>query len=170
MKYLLVVVVVKLMFSANVVIAQNISSPNQSIEEIKNTIYLEVGGSAIVYSINYERRITDNLWWRLGASYVPEAIALVEIVTFPIGISYLIGKDDKHLELGFAVTPTYTNSDFFTDKSNRKEHGIIIGPIIGYRFQPKRLDVIFKLAFTPLFTTFEAKFLPFGGLSLGYSF
>lgn len=166
MKYWLYSFLLTILVLTQAITAQDINS-NNNPETIDHAIYLEVGGSAIAYSINYEGRIGENLWGRVGASYFPGPF--VEMVSFPLGMSYLIGKDVKHFELGFAVSPTYSESDFFTDESNKKEYGIIASPIIGYRFQPKE-ELFFRLAFTPFFTTFDTKFFLSGGLSFGYSF
>jgi len=141
----------------------------EETQKVDNSIYLEIGGSALGYSLNYERRVGENLWGRVGVSYLPPFVVFGDFVSLPAGLSYLLGKYDKHLELGFTLSPTYIKSAFKINDNYDKEFGIISSAIIGYRFQPKE-ELFFKLAFTPLITTFETTFLPSGGISFGYSF
>jgi hypothetical protein len=70
------------------------------------------------------------------------------------------------------VAPLYAeeNFDLFSESENKDDgFGVILSPTIGYRYQSKK-EVFFKIAFTPLLTTFETTFTPWGGISLGYSF
>lgn len=136
---------------------------------VNNAIYFELAGNSVGYSFNYERRLGSNLWGRVGASYFPDVF--VEFVAMPIGISYLSGKEAKFFEIGLVATPAYTEAElFFDSEDKRKEFGVIFSPTIGYRYQPAEEALFFKIALTPLFTTFEKVFVPSGGISLGYSF
>lgn len=113
----------------------------------------------------------NRFWGRIGVGYYPGPFG--ELATVPLGISYLMGKEAKFFELGLVVTPLYAeeNFDLFSESGNEDNgFGVIISPTIGYRYQPKENNLFFKIAFTPLLTTFETTFLPSGGLSLGYSF
>jgi hypothetical protein len=87
----------------------------------------------------------------------------------PLGVSYLFGKNSSFLELGLGTTLAYAENESLFD-SEEEEFGIILSTTIGYRYQPKEANIFFKIAFTPLLTPFETKFLPSGGLSMGYSF
>ena len=142
--------------------------PNTDINRVKNVVYLELLGNGVGYSFNYERRLADRLWGRIGASYTPALF--VRLAAFPIGVSYLFGKKSKFLETGLVTTFAYADVDALFDSEDEEEFGIILSPTIGYRYQPQEKNLFFKIAFTPLFTPFEKKFSPSGGLSLGYSF
>jgi hypothetical protein len=149
--------------------------PNTDIDRVKNVVYLELLGNGVGYSFNYERRLADRLWGRIGAGYSP-ILDISRLAAFPVGVSYLFGKKSKFLETGLVTTFAYADSDdrfedtFFEDALLEEVFGIILSPTIGYRYQPQEKNLFFKIAFTPLFTPFEKKFLPSGGLSLGYSF
>ena len=142
--------------------------PNTDIDRVKNVVYLELLGNGVGYSFNYERRLADRLWGRIGAGYIPALF--VRLAAFPVGVSYLFGKKSKFLETGLVTTFAYADVDELFDSEDEEEFGIILSPTIGYRYQPQEKNLFFKIAFTPLFTPFEKKFSPSGGLSLGYSF
>lgn len=139
---------------------------------VNNTVYVELLGSAAIYSFNYERRLGNRFWGRIGVGYYPGPFG--ELATVPLGVSYLIGKEAKFFELGLVVTPLYAeeNFDLFSESENEDDgFGVILSPTIGYRYQPqKEKNLFFKIAFTPLITTLETTFVPSGGLSFGYSF
>ena len=149
--------------------------PNTDIDQVNNVVYLELLGNGFLYSFNYERRLADRLWGRIGAGYSP-LLDISRVATFPVGVSYLFGKKSKFLETGLVTTFTYADSDdrfedtFFEDALFEEVFGVILSPTIGYRFQPQEKNLFFKIAFTPFFNPFKKKFLPYGGLSLGYSF
>ncbi len=142
--------------------------PNTDIDRVKNVVYIELLGNGVSYSFNYERRLADRLWGRIGAGYTP--VLFARLAAFPVGVSYLIGKKSKFLETGLVTTFAYADVDALFDSEDKEEFGVILSPTIGYRFQPQEKNLFFKIAFTPLFTPFEKKFFPSGGLSLGYSF
>lgn len=148
--------------------AQNINSENASYIRVKNLAYLELGGNGVGYSFNYERRLTNRLWGRIGVGYAP--VPFVRFAAIPLGVSYLFGDKANFLETGLVTTFAYADVDALFDSEDGQEFGVILSPIIGYRFQPLEKNLFFKIAFTPLFTPFETKFLPSGGLSVGYSF
>ena len=137
-------------------------------------VYLELLGNGVGYSFNYERRLTDRLWGRIGAGYTPALFT--RLAAFPVGLSYLFGKKSKFLQTGLVTTFAYADVDdrfedtFFEDALFEEVFGVILSPTIGYRFQPQEKNLFFKIAFTPFFNPFKKKFLPYGGLSLGYSF
>jgi hypothetical protein len=68
-------------------------------------IFLELGGNGIIYSINYERIISENFALRGGAGIAPGLI-LVEgtFFHFPLTASYLIGSKTSMLEIGAGAT------------------------------------------------------------------
>lgn len=148
--------------------ARNLNSGNANQVRVKNVAYLELAGNAIGYSFNYERRLSNRLWGRIGVGYAP--VPFVRFAALPLGVSYLFGNKANFLEAGLVTTFAYADVDALFDSEDGQEFGVILSPTIGYRFQPQKKNLFFKIAFTPLFTPFETKFLPSGGLSLGYSF
>ena len=84
----------------------------------------------------------------------------------PIGLNYLIGKDQKnYFELGAGAT--------FVSVSNKAvdgEFGSTFGHLsIGYRYQPAKGGFLFRAAITPVFG--KGFFIPYyAGISFGYAF
>ena len=68
-----------------------------------NHIFLEVGGNAGLYSINYERNLHKNLAVRIGGSYYSNEGE--HYVAFPLLVNYRFHtKFDIYLEFGAGVT------------------------------------------------------------------
>ena len=80
------------------------------MREADNSLYLELGGSGAVYSLNYERFVHDDVSLRVGFGYVSlkganidggTVTADVSMLTIPVTASYLgIGSGNHRLELG----------------------------------------------------------------------
>ena len=104
----------------------------------KNTIYMEGMGSAILYSANYERLLTDKLSVRLGFSSLPfESVETNETVTFtiiPIIGNYLIGSGNHKLVASGGVLQVSASAD-----AAEGEYDLDLGMIptagVGYRYQ-----------------------------------
>jgi|SRR6056297_1723811 len=146
--------------------------PNTDIDRVKNVVYLELLGNGGIYSFNYERRLGDKIWGRAGASYFPAAFD--GFASFPIGASYLFGKQTKYFELGIGTTLFYAGSDniFGLDFDDNEEDRFSAGitGTIGYRFQPPTENLFFKVALIPAYIPIASAFAVSAGLSLGYSF
>ena len=143
-------------------------------QESKNNIYLELLGSGIYYSFNYDRVIyTRSIWilrTRVGAELFPSAsYSLI----FPFGISETIGE--KHcFEMEVSSAYVFDGSDGLT-------YSKVIGGSVGYRYQPRNKGFMFRATLIPVyydlvykewFTVFRDGFQIFGnaGASIGYSF
>jgi hypothetical protein len=102
-----------------------------------NNVYLEIGGSNVELSLNYEHLFNDNWSVRIGLTprFRPGALTL-------LGGSYLIGSGSHKFEIGASgsifTPPYYDNALLF------------FSGIIGYRYQPKSGGFFFRAAFTPL--------------------
>jgi|AntRauTorcE11897_2_1112592.scaffolds.fasta_scaffold01801_8 hypothetical protein len=144
------------------------NAKKENNERIKNVIYLELGGNGVGYSFNYERRLGGRFWGRIGASYFPDAF--LDLATVPLGVSYLFGKNSSFLELGLGTTLAYAESEGLFDSQDEQVFGAALNATIGHRLQPPGSSFFWRIAFTPLFSPVAGKFLPTGGLSLGYSF
>ena len=124
----------------------------------KKSIYFELGGNGIYYSINYERLFFSgkSAWLAIRIGLAPVAD---EMVIIPLEISRIFGK--KHcFELGVGTTfalegPSYVDMVVFFR--------------VGYRY---RADSGFLFRIAPLLLVAPPDFniLPFGGISVGYSF
>ena len=145
----------------------------------KNSVFLELGGNAGIYSLNYERYLTDNLAARIGAGYFAatftddEEESEGELWLIPATVSYVgIGAGSHRLEIGGGVlighasetTSTFDLDDVVTDSGT----AVVGTATFGYRYAPKHGGFTFRAGFTPLFN--QHGFLPWAGTSLGYSF
>jgi len=83
----------------------------------------------------------------------------------PIGINFLKGRAGKNfIELGAGITPVFA-SDSVKFENLATTFGHIL---IGYRYQPPRNSISFRIFFSPVFGSFG--FIPYyGGASLGCS-
>jgi hypothetical protein len=139
-----------------------------------NSIYLELLGNGVAYSINYDRMISEYVGARIGLSYIPEHETFFDKVgdTFivPALINYFVGKGSSKLELGAGII--YIGGDknthyigFFSPKRNSAIRGTAT---FGYRHQSADGGFVFRIGFTPFFGF--GQFIPFGGISFGFCF
>lgn len=134
--------------------------------QAKNAIFVEVLGTGGLYSINYERVVSDNLTFRSGISYLDsDGFIIGKLLTIPVSSSYLIPTDkDSHIEMGVGNT-FILNEGKFSDA---------IGPILGLREQDLFNGGAYaRIVFTPfiIFTEKEVEIAPiWGGISFGTSF
>ncbi len=144
----------------------------------RNAIYAEILGPGLLYSINYDYRITTHFGLRAGVSRwsVPAIFVLVNgsigFTGFPITANYLSGEGSSHLELGVGVVPvilTLNGEEVFFGSNVRDRKTLVMETMtMGYRYQPPDGGIVFRIAFTPLMV-FD-KVVPFGGISLGAAF
>lgn len=128
--------------------------------------YFEVLGPGFA-SFNFDTRFTKSqkgIGGRIG--FGGFRIDGEGITTIPIGVNYLFGNDNKnYFELG-------VNTSIVTF-STEDEDGVFGSTFntlnFGYRYQPLKSGVTFRVAINPIFTS--KTFFPFyGGLSIGYKF
>lgn len=153
-----------------------------------NTIYAEGLGAAIAYSINYERRVIDDLGVRAGFSYLSfsasagTASSSASLMSFPITASYLGVRGRKSgLEVGGGVNLMYASGagSSLGRESSSSGLGALPLAMIGYRLHPvDGAGFNFRvglMAFAGSGVGFSAKagefgFLPWGYISFGASF
>jgi hypothetical protein len=152
----------------------NIVAQGQQIRPYKkNQFYLELGGNGIIYSLNYERLLSENFTLRGGIGYTPGLI-FVEgtFIHIPFTASYLIGSSSSKFEMGLGFTYfTGRDVEIFGLEGGDKSVIVLTG-IIGYRYVSQK-GFVFRIAFTPFYNpnnTEDSRFLPSGGLSFGYVF
>lgn len=142
----------------------------------KNLVYLELLGNGGVYSINYERMLTDDLSARLGFSYLSigasagDTSAKANLVTAPVLINYTVGGKNHRAELGAGATLVYVSASSTGGGVGSSGEGVgVLGTgVVGYRYSPADGGFVFRAGFTPLFG--KGGFLPWGGMSFGGTF
>ena len=145
----------------------------------RSAIYVEGLGQGVLYSANYDYRLTPNISLRAGFTSwsVPFpiifAVGELKFTGFPIMVNLLTGKETSHFELGIGVVPGILSFQgkevFFGTEVNGEPITILLGTAtIGYRAQPRDGGFVFRIGLTPLFTFKGAGMT--GGLSLGFAF
>lgn len=135
-------------------------------------VFFEIGGPGVA-SINYDMRFTKSesgIGGRIGFGgfSIGSSGDRTTAIFIPIGVNYLLGKDEKHyFELGGGVTPVIINDTYSgTSDDFRSTFGHLN---IGYRVQPKEGGFFFRAAINPVFG--KGFFWPYyGGISFGYKF
>lgn len=154
----------------------------------KNSVYAEGLGPGLLYSINYERLVIDELAVRVGLSYMSygasagSASSSVTFMTFPITASYIGISAGKHcLELGGGATVLYASGSASGLGASSEGSGLggFGTVLIGYRIQPPNGGFQFRVGLSGMFGPglgFDVKdptafgFIPWGYISLGGSF
>ena len=92
----------------------------------RNTFHLELGGTAGIYSINYERLLLDsgtvNVGLRVGATYYPGIYNYDHVYGVPLSIS-LIKKVGKETYFEFGVFYTFLNASTYVEYKYRRGMG-----------------------------------------------
>ncbi|MDF1673824.1 MAG: hypothetical protein P1U41_09970 [Vicingaceae bacterium] len=144
---------------------------NSSIN--KNSVYLEVGGSGLWYSINYDRilfkREHKALSVRAGISYLGD-FSDTNAITIPISASFLYGRNKNFLEVGGGPTTLHSFAESIT--------GVGAIGIIGFRHQhTNNKGLMYRIVFNPFLVEYSTDkgywnwvAIPWAGISLGYTF
>lgn len=156
-----------------VVMAVPCSAQENQKEFSRNAVYAELLGQGLLYSINYDRLITQELSVRVGFSRwnFPFLFGDVTFTGFPIMLNYLWGKGSSRLELGVGFVPASVEGrEIFTSRSQDVfQRYLVLGTAtIGYRAQPREGGFVFRVGFTPIYNG-EKLFL-YGGISAGVAF
>ena len=172
---------------SNAAQAQAASSADSSAVDIKvktqaaaagaraQNVFVELGGQGLLLTANYDTRFgkrRDGLGGRIGIGYIA-ADSDNAATTIPIGLNYLLGKNNKFFEIGLGATFIASQSSgsfFFNDDDEVENNSTVIGTMsFSYRVQPVDSGFSFRAGITPIFD--GDFFMPyFGGLSLGYTF
>ncbi len=146
----------------------------------RSAIYVEGLGQGILYSVNYDHRLTPHIGLRAGFTSwsnrsIPNFLfetGELKFTGFPIMVNYLSGEGTSHLELGIGVIPaiiSFPGRDIFFGTKFEGEASTVLGTVtLGYRSQPQDGSFVFRIGLTPLFTFKQASLT--GGLSLGFAF
>lgn len=133
----------------------------------RQAVYLEVLGSGVIGSINYDFRFkpgNDGLGMRAGFGYVPD------VLVFPIGLNGLIGKKRVAFEYGSGISAAVflrSVSNDLSFSSGTDHLGFIWFGKAGIRITPKNNGVFFNFNWNPLINKEETRWAWFG-LGIGY--
>lgn len=138
----------------------------------RNSIFLELGGNALFYSLNYDHKFFNHLSARVGGMYLGVGErgtdANVSLLLVPVMVNYLVGSGSSRLEIGAGITVGQAGGNL-EGVGEFSEGGVgAFTSTIGYRLQPTDGGFLLRVGFTPLFVSQGV--LPWAGLSLGATF
>jgi hypothetical protein len=133
-------------------------------------LYLELGGNAFIYSLNYDARFgktNHGLGFRIGTSLLGEQS--YHTLIFPTHLNYVLGKKNYGIELGVGGIAIFQP----TAPSDKNHY--YPSAVVAYRYQPTDKHFSFRIGWMPTFIksnggTFDfsplLRYMP--GLSFGY--
>ena len=137
-----------------------------------NTFFVELGGNAFLYSLNYERFFTPRIGVRVGGMYLrgeaDDDAFSAALGLFPVTATYLLGQGNGHFETGAGIgfaTAGVSDSEIGDDWEGSTVYGTAT---FGYRHQKPEGGVIFRAGFTPILVS--GNLIPMAGISVGYAF
>lgn len=149
--------------------ADTVVHHKKQVEKIITTkpskiVFVEFGGNSVFTSINLDTRLSkqlNGLGVRVGVGYF--ALNNHKVVSFPIGINLLTGKNNHFFELGINLTLVSTklkSNTTFTGVIQQAKLGqivfidgetqVVFGLPFGYRYQPPNKSFNFRLGVDPL--------------------
>jgi hypothetical protein len=146
-------------FCTQVDTAKNITAPN--------IVYFEWFGNGVLYSLNYERFISNDISLRCGLSYFGGGIdgGQGSVLTLPFLANYMLNFGSSHMQMGAGLTFVAATSDYKGFTSDIA----CATALIGYRYQPPDGGFMFEISFTPLMMFDNGLFLS-GGIGIGEAF
>jgi hypothetical protein len=148
-----------------------------------NAVYVEGLGPGLLYSINYERSLSD-FALRVGFGYVSvsassnsgsgQTQATASLITVPITLSYLgVGSKTHIFELGAGATILHVGegaSSIDTSSSATASGAatvVLPHAVLGYRYMPPGGGFLFRVGVSPIFAGDAIAVLPWPYLALG---
>ncbi len=128
----------------------------------RNTIYAELGGQAIGYSLNYDRLFRVNKKvknsFSIGLEVIEFSWKYYSTALLPVSYNFLPGKRKSYLELGLGLTPIISRVyndvwEYYPDLPLRNYHFdiyLFASPKIGWRFQPRSGGFFFRATLSPV--------------------
>ena len=153
-----------------------------------NAIIFDLGGNGLLYSLNYERSLTENLNARFGLSFLEirerQTEKTLAVMSFPVSANYLFKlRSSQHcIESGIGVMNLLTNGDLVESQGVTR---FFFNPFVnlGYRYHPVQKGLTYRAGLSPFYGTkslidpTEQGFSPFGSriqvwgyLGIGYHF
>jgi hypothetical protein len=129
------------------------------------SVYFELGGPGLA-SINFDSRFKGETGLGARVGIGGFSIDGDGAVFVPIGLNYILGKDNKnYFEMGAGVTPVIGTGDLSGDNFSSTFGHVLFG----YRMQPANGGFTFRAFINPVFG--DGFFMPYyGGVSFGYKF
>lgn len=139
---------------------------NLLFSQDNRSLFLELGGSGGIASLNYEKVFHDgptiDFSYRLGFSFFPVDPNNGTSFIFPVLVNALYGQGTHKAEAGIGQGFTLTT---------KGKAYIAVTPALGYRFQPEQGRLFFRATYTPIVTyLLDFQWQHWAGVSIGYRF
>jgi hypothetical protein len=144
-------------------------------------VFVELLGNGGLYSVNYERMLTDQLGLRVGyaawnSPVLFEGTPSDRYQTVPVSMSYLLGRGERKLELGGGIT--FGQRAFDRSSGTGRDFSFrTLTAIVGYRSQPREGGYLFRVGATPFYSFDDGEeaypdpgLFFSAGISFGYRF
>ena len=128
--------------------------------DFRNAIYLELGGNAGYYSVNYERTFPTAILGKIGIS------GYSNVIIIPALVGKYFDKSAHHIELMAGVTYAYSRIKDLEDRL-KPYNELYLTAFAGYRYQKPGNKFLFRLGYTPFYAH---HFSSWFGLSFGRRF
>lgn len=165
----------KLLLFVAVVFLASSGMPEQAKAQrySQHSVYIELLGNGLLYSVNYDRKFTNHISGRagfmiFGGESEEPTDDQIGIAIIPVMANYLVGSGSHRLELGAGPL-------FGVAGGELEEYGTVSGggvggitTTFGYRYQPVGGGFLFRIGLTPFYSAGRPQL--WGGLSLGYAF
>jgi hypothetical protein len=145
------------------------AAAQDTLPPIRNAIYVEAGGNAGLFSVNYERMLTGQVAARVGLAALGGGGGDNETSIFivPVMVSYLAGRGVGKAEIG--VGGGYSSGQLdFGELGDVGLDGGYATATLGYRLQRPDGGFVFRIGFTPLLINGDV--WPWIGASFGHAF
>ena len=142
---------------------------NVVTDRAPQALYFQIGGSAPILSVNYDRRFAkkvNGFGFTAGLGFF--GVSGASLFSIPVSINYLLGHNSNFVEFAAGTTfVTATTSDFFGNDTKSTGSGFIHHLNVGYRYQPTNGGFFFRGGISPLFAggvgfAFTSYYLGFG--------
>jgi hypothetical protein len=145
-----------------------------------NAMYVEVGGSGLLYSINYEGRLSSLMSARVGFMAQNQTIVfgdgsetVVGVLLVPVMANVLVGGGSHRLEIGAGPLVGVAGTGVTGVRRGGAE--VVLRDIqvagftssFGYRYHPVRGGILIRAVATPFYSGSSAQL--WGGISLGWA-
>jgi len=134
-------------------------------DDLSSAIYLEVGGSGGLGSINYEKVFSNrekiDFLWRVGLSIAPIDNNNGTGIVIPAMIHGTIGQKNHKLDMGLGQGITVsTRGSFF----------LLTTASLGYRYHFKESPLFLRIAYTPLISyLLDFQVQHWAGITIGFT-
>ena len=147
----------------------------------RNTVFVELGGSAVAYSINYDRRSAVFFFCSTERARGIERLLVGTEVVFllPATFNGFVGKGNHHFNVGIGMAYSNGNEELIRGGEKRQIRFQTVDAIarIGYRLQKPQGGFFLSVAYTPFvpihtdsFFRTEGEWYHWAGIGLGRTF